>query len=650
MSGKGMSGEGLSGRRPSFGVVIARNVMLPTRDGTQLATDLYRPARDGEPLPGPFPCVLTRTPYDKSAPLTIVEAEFWAKRGYVRAVQDVRGRFASQGDFYLLRDEGPDGYDSVEWLAAQPWCDGQVGLLGTSYMACAASAAACLNPPHLAALWLNQGGFNGLTSAVRQGGAFELRWLSWAFWNAPVSKEALADPSLAEELDRAAVEFGEWLGRLPLRPGESPLARVPHYERWALELYTHGLASEEPWSSTGFDYEAHLEGASDVPTVFSGGWYDSYARSTTEYFARASRAKRSPQQLLMGPWTHGELPLSSSLAGDVDLGAAAPVNGNLAKSSLHLRLAFFDRHLKAIDSEAEEPPVRLFVMGGGSGRRLPSGRLDHGGRWREEREWPLPRARVTPYYLHAGGALRAGPPAADGAAEGAQGGTFDSFTFDPSDPVPTVSAGTSSLSDYVPTMPELAMPLPRIARRRNMVLHGGADQRTTSSVFGAREPFGPLADRADVLVYETAPLENPLELTGPIVMRLWVSTSAVDTDFTAKLIDVYPPNEDYPAGYALNLTDSIKRLRFREGYDAERFVTPGEVVPLTIELYPTSNLFATGHRIRVDVSSSNFPRFDVNPNSGEPLGRHTQTVVAEQRIYHDAERPSRIELPLVPGD
>jgi putative CocE/NonD family hydrolase len=151
-------------------------------------------------------------------------------------------------------------------------------------------------------------------------------------------------------------------------------------------------------------------------------------------------------------------------------------------------------------------------------------------------------------------------------------------------------------------------------------------------------------------VYETEPLAATVEVTGPAIVRLWVSTSAVDTDFTAKLVDVYPPSTDYPDGYALNLTDSIKRLRFRDGTEAERFVTPGEVVELTVELYPTSNLFAEGHRIRVDVSSSNFPRFDVNPNTGEPLGRHMHTLVAEQRVYHDAGRPSRVELPVVPAD
>ena len=625
-----------------FGVVIARNVSVPMRDGTKLATDLYRPSIDGEALPGPFPCVLTRTPYDKSAAMTIVEAEFWAKRGYARAVQDVRGRFASEGEFYLLKNEGADGYDSVEWLAEQSWCDGQVGLLGTSYMACAASAAASLNPPHLAAMWLNQGGFNGLTSAVRHGGAFELRWLSWAFWNAPVSLEALRDTELAEELDAAAVGFGDWLKQLPVRAGESPLSKVPAYERWALELYTHGLESEDPWGGTGFNYEAHLDAASDVPTVYSGGWYDSYARSTTEYFSRAVQSKRAPQRLVMGPWTHGELPLSASYAGDVDLGAAATVNGNLAKSSTHLRLAFFDRHLKRIDTGSEDPPVRVFVMGGGSGRRLGSGRLDHGGQWREEREWPLARARVQSYYLLAGHGLGIEAPAGEYAP--------DVFTFDPRDPVPTVSTSTSSLSDYVPPIAGLAMPLPRIARRRNMVVHGGADQRTSAAVFGARAPYGPLADRADVLVYETDPLAAPVEVTGPATVRLWVSTSAVDTDFTAKLVDVYPPSADYPDGYALNLTDSIKRLRFRDGTEAEKFVTPGEVVELTVELYPTSNLFAAGHRIRVDVSSSNFPRFDVNPNTGEPLGRHMHTLVAEQRVYHDAGRPSRIELPVVPAD
>ena len=210
--------------QPEYDVVIQRNRAVPMRDGVRLATDVYLPARDGIPIDIAFPTILTRTPYDKGPKSVILDGEWWARRGYARVIQDVRGRFASEGDFYLLKNEAEDGYDTVEWLAEQPWCDGQVGMVGTSYLAWVQSAAATQNPPHLAAMWVNQGAFNGLSSSLRQGGAIELRWLAWAFWNAPVSPEAEADPVLYEALDRAAVDLRAWLARLPWRPGDTPLA------------------------------------------------------------------------------------------------------------------------------------------------------------------------------------------------------------------------------------------------------------------------------------------------------------------------------------------------------------------------------------------------------------------------------------------
>ena len=207
-----------------YDVAVLRDVTVPMRDGVELAADIYRPVLDGELASGPFPAVLIRTPYDKNASLAGNGPEFWARRGYVQVVQDVRGRFNSGGDFYLLRDEGPDGYDTIEWVAAQPWCDGQVGTMGTSYLAWVQSAAACHNPPHLSAMWVNQGAFNGLTSSLRHGGALELRWLSWAFWGGSLSKEARADPLVATTLDRGATAFRDWLRRMPWQEGETPLA------------------------------------------------------------------------------------------------------------------------------------------------------------------------------------------------------------------------------------------------------------------------------------------------------------------------------------------------------------------------------------------------------------------------------------------
>jgi uncharacterized protein len=288
--------------------------------------------------------------------------------------------------------------------------------------------------------------------------------------------------------------------------------------------------------------------------------------------------------------------------------------------------------------------VRIFVMGGGSGRRLPSGKLDHGGRWREEREWPLARAVPTTFHLHGDGSLRAEAPGGD--AQPLR------FTYDPEHPVPTIGGLFAQIGELPPggASDQEAMWtrfLNPVLRLRNITPPGPANQRETPDVFGAREPYGLLADRDDVLVFQTEPLAEPVEVTGPIMVRLWVGSSAPDTDFTAKLVDVYPPSDDYPEGYQMNLSDSVIRCRYREGWDREVFMEPGEAYEVTIAVPPTSNLFASGHRIRLDVSSSNFPRLDLNPNTGEPMGRHTRTQVAEQTVYVDSERPSRLELPVI---
>ena len=627
--------------QPDFDVLIVRNAMAPMRDGTRLATDVYLPARGGEPAARSFPAVLTRTPYDKSTQGTMQNAEYWARRGYVRVVQDVRGRFASEGDFYLLKNEAEDGYDTIDWLAGQAWSNGRIGMEGTSYPGWVQSAAASLNPPNLSAMWVNQGAFNGLTSSLRHGGALELRWMAWAYWNAPVSVEAARDPTVAAELRDAAVRLREWLLRLPVRSGETPLAALPNYERWVIDLFTQCLESDELWQSPSLNFEAFAEQAADVPTVYCGGWFDSYTRATTESWMRFQEIKESPQYLVMGPWVHGDATPARSFSGDVDLGPAAPVTGNLAAGVLDHRMRFFDRFLKDFDSGWEEqPPVEIFVMGGGGGRKLSSGRLEHGGGWREEPIWPLERAEPTAFYLHADGGLRrAGPK---GGAEASR------YEYDPEHPVPTISANVSSLRELVMEPERVEALSPPTLLAREVVMKGSADQRERPDVFGAQPPYRPLAERPDVLVFEAELLTEDIEVTGPITVTLWVSTSAPDTDFTAALLDVYPASSDYPEGYALRLSDSIKRLRFRNGYSKEELVQPDEIVQMTIELYPTSNVFAAGHRIRLDISSSNFPRFDPNPNTGEPLGRHTRTVVARNAVYHDENHPSQIELPIVP--
>jgi putative CocE/NonD family hydrolase len=314
----------------------------------------------------------------------------------------------------------------------------------------------------------------------------------------------------------------------------------------------------------------------------------------------------------MGPWTHGGWGVT--YAGDIDFGIQSHINYN------DLRLAWFDHFLKGLHSEvAAWAPVKLFVMGAGAGKRNYEGRLDHGGYWRDETSFPLPGARFTAYYLHADASLSTTPPAQD-AVEPSR------YTFDPRDPVPTLGGGISA-----------ADPIMR---------PGAFDQRGRADFYGCRDTL-PLNARSDVLTFQTEPLAQEIEVTGPITVRLHGSSSAPDTDFTAKLIDVYPPSADYPEGAAINLTDSILRARYRHGWEQPELLEPGQVVELAFQLYPTSNIFKAGHRIRLDVSSSNFPRFDVNPNTGGALGKERRLELADQAIYHDSARPSHVILPVV---
>lgn len=639
----------------SYDAVLVSNAGMRARDGAWLATDVWRPARDGAPLPGPFPAIVTRTPYSRRAgpgrsphgtAMAWNSGEFWARHGYLGIVQDVRGRFDSEGEFMLIADEGPDGYDAVEWAAALPFCDGNVGTMGTSYMGWTQSAAAVERPPHLRAMWVNQGGSDGRVTAIRHNGAMELRWLAWAVCFGAVSSEARADPALGAELAEHGRAMGEWLRRLPWPSGGGPLARLPSYDRWARALY-EGSDDEELWAGSGLAPARHYERTADVPTVYSGGWYDSYTRATTDAYA-ALAPRLSEQRLLMGPWNHGARKMDLQSAGDVDFGPTASVAGSGllpageagVEGQLHLHRRWFDRWMRGVDNGIDrEPPVRLFVMGGGDGGRTRAGRLRHGGAWRDEDAWPLARAVPTAFHLQTGGGLAEARPPADGEAS--------ELRFDPLDPLPTVAANTSSLYELLPPPPRVELDTP-LVMHRSLVTMGGADQRTGPGVFGARAPYGALSDRADVLAFESAPLDRELEVTGPVQAELYISTDVPDTDIFVMLLDLYPPSEEWPDGYRLNITDGLLRLRYRDGFDP-RPLDAGERYRVTVPLYPTANRFVSGHRIGVWVSSSSFPRFDVNPNTGEPLGRHTHTRVARTRIHHGADAPSLVRLPVVPS-
>jgi uncharacterized protein len=613
-----------------YDVALTSDVMVSMRDGVRLATDIYHPARNGRPVPGRFPVILERTPYGKTvvsrSELSVKEpdaksradvARFFVSRGYVVIYQDCRGRYGSEGEFVKYLSDGHDGYDACAWIVRQPWCNGKIGTMGLSYAAHTQGALACANSPGIAAMFLDSGGFaNAYQDGIRQGGAFELKQVTWAYRAAFESPTVVKDPVRLKALQ--AIDIKGWFARMPWKRGHSPLTPAPEYESYVYDQWEHGTF-DAFWKQLGIYAAGFYDSFSDAPMVFMSSWYDPYPRSATDNFIGLSRKKKGPVRLILGPWTHGDRTLT--YAGEVDFGAAATIDGNLAPDFLALRLRWFDCWLKgARNGVGGEPAVRLFVMGGGSGRRNQQGRMDHGGRWREEKDWPIPDLRNTSYYLHGNGRLAAEPPAV--------GAAPISYDFDPEHPVPSIGGTITS---------------------GEPVMRGGAyDQREGPRFFGSREPYMPLAARPDVLVFETDVIATDVEVTGPIVAKLWISSDRPDTDFTIKLIDVYPPNEDYPDGFAMNVTDGILRVRYRKSWEKPEPLQPGEVAAINVEAFPTANLFKRGHRIRLDVSSSNFPHFDVNPNTGAPEGAGLTRQVARNTVYLDRERASHVVLPVVP--
>ena len=635
----------MSDSTPEQGVLVARDVMVPMRDGVRLATDIYRPALGAEPVPGRFPVILQRTNYDKSLEPMPAPAEYFCKRGYVTVVQDCRGRYNSEGEYYHMANEALDGYDAVEWIGAQDWFGGKIGTWGGSSRSQMQSAMATQDPPHLAAMVPMYGPSNIYSYGLRHDGTFQLKFFGAGFWLAADSKEARADPAIKAALEGARVS--EWLYRLPLKRGHSPLSLTPNYERWVLDFMTRG-DYDDYWANPSFNIEAHFDQHSDVPIYHIGGWYDSWSRSSMIQFTELSKRKKGPVKLLMGPWIHGGQSLTYSR--DVDFGAGASLDGNLAEDfngmPVSWLLRWYDHTLKGIDNAVDkEPPIKMFVMGGGTGRKNSEGRLDHGGHWRDENEWPLARTQFIDYFLHADGTLLQEPPD--------QEELSSRYRYDPDDPVPTIGGNLSGLWEVVQLTPGAGM-LGRsgesapVTARKALIPAGAAHQATHPGEFGCKPPYGPLAARQDVLVFQTPPLAEDMEVTGPITTKLWVSSSAIDTDFTAKLLDIYPPSTDYPEGYHMNICEGIIRARYRDFSGKAELLEPGKVYEINIILEPTSNVFQAGHCIRVDISSSNFPRFDINPNTGEPVQQHTHTVVAHNTVYMDRARPSHIVLPIIP--
>lgn len=611
-----VSGQvGLAGSDAAYEVAIESNVWVTVRDGVKLATDIYRPAKNGISVNDRFPVILQRTPYDKRSKSDATIGKYFASRGYAVVVQDTRGRFQSEGVWHMLTDDGLDGYDVCAWISQQSWSNNRIGMIGTSYVGGTQHAAALSNAPNLTTVIPVDAMSNMGYQSMRNAGAFELRFWNWIFTRAAEGSRQVRDPQLKIALEEMAANRRHYLLNLPTRPGMTPLKLAPEYETWLTEAMKHG-GNDEFWAQNNII--DHPEQYKDIPVFLIGGWYDSWGGNTSANYKVLSKTLKSPVYLTMGPWIHGKQGEFSH--GQVSFGQDAAIPDPLA-----WRLEWYDRWLKDSNNSIGRSapfatPIRIFVMGTGDGHKTEKGQLFHGGYWRDEQEWPLARARPTRYYIHAGGSLSTEPPTETTSAT--------SYTFDPANPVPTIGGNLSSAE--------------------GIMVQGGWDQRGGEQHWNAAAPI-PLSARRDVLVFQSEPLAENLEVTGEIEVTVWASSSAVDTDFTAKLIDVYPGSSDFPGGFDLNLEDGIVRARYRDSLKKPTLLQPGEIYPMTIKLYPTSNIFKKGHRIRLDLSSSNFPRFDVNPNTGEPLGDHRRTAIATNTILHDREHPSQIVLPVIPG-
>ena len=600
-------------RPAEYGVVVVENVMVPMRDGVRLATDLYLPARDGKPVAGKFPAILDRTPYEKVFRASAVNnPRYFAERGYVFVFQDVRGHGHSEGDFYIYTNEGRDGYDAVEWIAAQPWSNGAVGTSGYSYDAATQNSLAREAPPHLKSMFIGHGTANYRNDGAGDNGAFALSHnLIYTIGHAMRSRAARESPALMARLRDAQTHQLEWM-RQPLFKHLQLFEGTPVARQWYQDWIDHP-DFDEYWMQNGYTFEGFYDRYPDVPVYFLGGWYDFFVKGTIHNYLGLSAIHKSPTLLTIAGSAHGPGRGSARVQNDVDMGPESAYDWD------PIRLRWFDETLMGRKTGIlDEPRVKLFVMGGAEGRqKTDAGRLNHGGRWMTFDRWPVPAARPTSYYLQAGGGLSTQAPAADAAPS--------AFTFDPNNPVPQLGGNYATPSVW-----------------------GPRDQRCSTAIWPCTNDL-PLSSRADVLVFQTEALQQDVTIAGPLTVKLWAASSAVDTDFTVKLVDQYPPSPEYPHGYAMILQDSIVRGRYRNSLKRAELMEPGRVYEFTIDLWATANLFKRGHRIRLDVSSSNFPKYDVNPNTGGRIGYETRRVIASNTVYHDRERPSQLVLPVVPA-
>ncbi len=560
--------------QPEYRVRSEFNVLVPMRDGIKLSADVYRPDAEGK-----FPVLLTRTYYGKSnrdifTPEGKKFIEYFVSRGYVVVIQDCRGRYDSEGEFYIEIYDAEDGDDTYNWCGRQPWSNGKIGTFGCSYGGCIQWYSAHLRNPYLKCMVPRDatsdpyfdGGF--MRQGVYQG------WLSWCVNTAGRTSRR----GSSEKLNWEKIYMN-----LPLNKLDESIGF--HFPWWK-DYFKHPIY-DDYWKKTSVHDKYHLI---DVPVLNIGGWYsDSDIMGTIRNFLGVfkngySDRGRKSQRLLIGPWSHCS---SETKVGEIDFGQKAEVDFN------ELHLLWYDYWLKGIENGImDEPPLKIFVMGMND--------------WITSSDWPLPGTKFTEFYFHSkgransligDGILNTTPPASE---------PPDRFTFDPSHPVPS-SVNSESGN------------------------HDSLDQR-------------PMERRDDVLVYTSQPLAEDLMVVGPVKIILYASSSAVDTDFTGKLVDVHPND------FAQYLTCGIVRARYRDSYEKPTLIEPQKIYKYEIDLWATGNLFKKGHRIRVEISSSNYPTFLPNTNTGKDIGSDTERKIARQTIYHDSKHPSYIILPVFQPD
>jgi putative CocE/NonD family hydrolase len=568
-------------------ILIEKNQFVSMRDGVLLATDLYRNA-DGSAAP----VLVMRLPYNKERyvnpeVMTLVQA------GFHLVIQDSRGRFASQGEFHASAQEMNDGVDCYTWVAQQPWCNGRIGTLGTSYVGQVQWLASSQMPDAVQAMAVLLAPVDHYSDIAYRGGVLNLG--SMLFWCSMMAvdeqgRRIAAGTATPDMLQTQAMA----LGNLANLYHTLPLAEMPHLEGVSPHFFDwiNHPAYDDFWRRI----DARNFPQIDKPVLHIGGWYDIFLNGTLQGYIGMRRGAesaeaRSRQKLIVGPWSHGTNWTSSYHEMDFGMHASGE-----AVNLTGLQLRWQERWVKGIRNGIDqEPPVRIFVMGINQ--------------WRDEADWPLPDTRYTPYYLHSNG--HANTLHGDGTLSllSPNAEPTDTFVYDPLNPVPSI---------------------------------GGANLMPFASTIGPRDQQQ-VETREDVLIFTTPVLPQNLEVTGPITAHLYVSSSAPDTDITCKLVDVYPD------GRAMVLTDGILRLRYRHSFTKPTLLQPDEIVPITVDLWSTANVFLVGHRLRVEVSSSCFPKFARNSNTGGNVAteRREQYQVAVNRIYHDADHPSHILLPII---